>query len=105
MIANAADLIDISKDNLPVSSISVFLTGFVAEIEPVQNDNLFKIIKLNVTEFAGSSQGGPTGKTFYIKCKYLKSAIEFISKKNLDVPNSSIYRGFEPKWRLWYIES
>ncbi|CAG8768401.1 6082_t:CDS:1, partial [Funneliformis caledonium] len=28
---------------------------------------------LNVTEFAGSSQGGPTGRTFCIKCRYLKS--------------------------------
>ncbi|CAG8567048.1 4566_t:CDS:2 [Funneliformis caledonium] len=30
-------------------------------------------IKLNVTEFARSSQGGPTGRTFCIKCRYLKS--------------------------------
>ncbi|CAG8734127.1 1225_t:CDS:2 [Funneliformis caledonium] len=73
MIANATDLINISRDNLPISSISVFLTGFVAEMESVQSDNLFKIIKLNVTEFARSSQGGPIGRTFCIKCRYLKS--------------------------------
>ncbi|CAG8680052.1 11869_t:CDS:2 [Funneliformis caledonium] len=50
MTANAADLINIGRDNLPISSIS-----------------------LNITEFARSSQGRPTGRTFCIKCRYLKS--------------------------------
>ncbi|CAI2197805.1 17174_t:CDS:1, partial [Funneliformis geosporum] len=65
-MANAADLIDIAQDNLPISSIFVFLTGFIVEIKLTQSNNLFKIIKLNVTEFAGNPQSGPIGKTFIL---------------------------------------
>ena len=51
---------NLTQENLPPSSISVFLTGFVAE--KVQNENnLFKFIKLAVTEFVG---GVNTGKKF-----------------------------------------
>ena len=73
MIANTANLVDITQDKLPISSISIFLIGFVVEVEPDQNDSLFKVVKLNITEFAGSLQGRPTGKTFYTRCRYLKS--------------------------------
>ena len=53
---------NLTQENLPPSSISVFLTCFAAE--KVQNDNnLFKFIKLAVTEFVG---GVNTGKKFLI---------------------------------------
>ncbi|CAB5358364.1 unnamed protein product [Rhizophagus irregularis] len=49
--ANAGDLIEISKDNLPTSSVSVFITGFV--VDQVQNDdNIFRSIKIITSEFA-----------------------------------------------------
>ena len=56
-------------DNLPISSISVFLTGFVTE--QVQNDHnvLFKSIKITVTEFTRS---GSAREKFLVKCRYLK---------------------------------
>ena len=67
---------NLTQENLPPSSISVFLTCFAAE--KVQNENnLFKFIKLAVTEFVG---GVNTGKKFLIKCRYLKSD-ERINKK------------------------
>ncbi len=76
----------LTQENLPPSSISVFLTGFVAE--QVQNENnLFKFIKLAVTEFVG---GVNTGKKFLIKCRYLKSD-ERINKKIMKTrKNSSV---------------
>jgi len=77
---------NLTQENLPPSSISVFLTGFVAE--QVQNENnLFKFIKLAVTEFVGSVN---TGKKFLIKCRYLKSD-ERINKKMMKTrKNSSV---------------
>ena len=77
---------NLTQENLPPSSISVFLTGFVAE--QVQNENnLFKFIKLAVTEFVG---GVNTGKKFLIKCRYLKS--ERINKKIMKTrKNSSVF--------------
>jgi len=77
---------NLTQENLPPSSISVFLTGFVAE--QVQNENnLFKFIKLAVTEFVG---GVNTGKKFLIKCRYLKSD-ERINKKIMKTrKNSSV---------------
>ena len=76
MIANAGDLTEITKDNLPASSISVFITGFV--VDQAQNDdNIFKSIKIVTTEFVGGSN---LGKKFYIKCRYLKTD-ERIEKK------------------------
>ena len=76
MTANAGDLIEINQENLPISSISVFVTGFAAE--PVQSDdNLFKSIKIVVSEY---TRGGNSGKKFHIKCRYLKSD-ERIDKK------------------------
>ena len=42
----------LTKDNLPVSSISVFLIGYVTE-QVQDDDNLFKSIKLTVSEFVG----------------------------------------------------
>jgi len=47
MMANAGDHLDLMKDNLPVSSISVFLIGYVTE-QVQDDDNLFKSIKLTV---------------------------------------------------------
>jgi hypothetical protein len=68
MTANAGDIINITKDNLPASAISVFITGFI--VEQVQHDDdTFKSIKVVTTEYAGSNS---TGKKFYIRCKYLK---------------------------------
>ena len=53
-MANAGDLLNISQDDLPYSLVSVFLTRFVAEQVKNEND-LFKYIKLTVTEYAGGS--------------------------------------------------
>ena len=50
-MANAGDHLDLMKDNLPVSSISVFL-GYVTE-QVQDDDNLFKSIKLTISEFVG----------------------------------------------------
>lgn len=77
MTANAADhLTEITKDDLPASSISVFIIGFVAE--QVQNDDdIFKSMKVVTSEFVG---GNNAGKKFYIRCRYLKTD-ERIEKK------------------------
>ena len=56
MTANAGD-------HLTISSISVFLIGYVIR----QVDDLFKSIKLNVNEFVGKAD------KFNIKCRYLKA--------------------------------
>ena len=70
MTANAGD-------HLTISSISVFLIGYV--IRQVQDDDdLFKSIKLNVNEFVGKAD------KFNIKCRYLKmdERIDNKAKKN-----------------------
>jgi hypothetical protein len=86
MTANAGDLIDVTKDDLPVSSISVFVTGFV--VDPVQNEEEnFRSIKIVVTEFVG---GVNTGKKFYIKCRYLKTDERIEIKTNKLRKNSNI---------------
>ncbi|CAG8436486.1 1623_t:CDS:1 [Funneliformis caledonium] len=59
-------------------------------MESVQSDNLFKIIKLNVIEFARSSQGGPTERTFCIKCRYLKSDRQIKKKRTRIRKNSNL---------------
>ncbi|CAB4414360.1 unnamed protein product [Rhizophagus irregularis] len=82
--ANAGDLIEISKDNLPTSSVSVFITGFV--VDQVQNDdNIFKSIKIITSEFAGNN----TNK-FYIKCRYLKTDERIEKKATKMRKNSSV---------------
>ena len=68
MTANAGDHLNLTKDKLPISSISVFITGFVKEQVKVEN-NLFKYIKITVSEFVGG--GSNLGKKFVIKCRYL----------------------------------
>jgi hypothetical protein len=49
MTVNAGDLMELTQDNLPASSILVFIVGFVSE--EVQDDNTFKNIKIITTEF------------------------------------------------------
>lgn len=68
MTANAGDHLDLTKDNLPVSSISVFLIGYVTE-QVQDDDNLFKSIKLTVSEFVGDWS---MVNKFFVKCIYLK---------------------------------
>lgn len=85
MIANSGDLIEIAKENLPISSISVFITGFIAE--QVQSDNMFKSIKIAVTEFIGGSNAG---RKFYIKCRYMKSDERIDKKVSAARKNSSV---------------
>src|SRR3954447_5240944 len=77
MTANAGDLLNLPKDNLPVSSISGFITGFVKEQVKIEND-LFKYIKITVNEFVRG--GNNLGKKFVVKCRYL-IADERIDKK------------------------
>ena len=75
MTANAGD-------HLTISSISVFLIGYV--IRQVQDDdNLFKSIKLNVNEFVGK---GNVADKFNIKCWYLKAdeRIDNKAKKSIN---------------------
>ena len=61
MTASAGDYTELNQESLAISSISVFLTGFVSEQIQSDNNNLFKSIKLNVNEFTRS---GSTGKKF-----------------------------------------
>ena len=68
MTANAGDHLNLTKDTLPISSTSVFITGFVKEQVKVEN-NLFKYIKITASEFVGG--GSNLGKKFIIKCRYL----------------------------------
>ncbi|PKK62649.1 hypothetical protein RhiirC2_855528 [Rhizophagus irregularis] len=69
IFGDAGDHLNLTKDNLPISSISVFLIGYV--IRQVQdNDDLFKSIKLNVNEIVGK---GNVADKFNIKCRYLKA--------------------------------
>jgi len=85
MTVNAGDLIDIIPEKLPISSISVFVTGFAAESVQDDNDELFKSIRIIVTEFI---RNGGSGKKFHVKCRYLKSD-ERIHKKLTRVRKSS----------------
>jgi hypothetical protein len=75
--ASAGELINLTKSKLPVSSISIFVTGFVKESVNKEDDGLFNSIKVTVDEFMG---GGSTMKKFVIKCRYLKTD-ERIDKK------------------------
>lgn len=68
MTANAGELINLAKEKLPVSSISVFVTGFIKEQVKIEN-NLFKYFKITVSEFIGGNNN--LGKNFVIKCRYL----------------------------------
>ncbi|CAG8708418.1 1403_t:CDS:2, partial [Funneliformis caledonium] len=84
IVANSGDLIDMNQENLPISSISTFVMGFATE--PVQSDDeLFKSIKILVTEFIKDKS---SGKKFLIKCRYLKSD-ERIDKKLVRAKKSS----------------
>ena len=85
MTANAGDLMELNQDNLPASSITVIIIGFITE--DTQNDNTFKSIKVITNEFIG---GGSAGKKFSIKCRYLRSD-ERIDKKIIKIrKNSSV---------------
>ena len=79
MIANAGNLMKFNQDNLPASSITVFIMGFI--IEKTQNNNKFKRIKIITNEFIGK---GDTGRKFFIKCRYLRSD-ERIDKKIIKI--------------------
>ena len=68
MTANAGELINLAKEKLPISSISVFVTGFIKEQVKIEN-NLFKYFKITVSEFIGGNNN--LGKNFVIKCRYL----------------------------------
>src|ERR1043165_963480 len=83
MTANAGDLMELNQDNLPASSITVIITGFITE--DTQNDNTFKSIKVITNEFIG---GGSAGKKFSIKCRYLRSD-ERIDKKIIKIRKNS----------------
>src|ERR1044072_8411010 len=82
MTANAGDLMELNQDNLPASSITVIITGFITE--DTQNNNTFKSIKVITNEFIG---GGSAGKKF-IKCRYLRSD-ERIDKKIIKIKKNS----------------
>src|SRR6266540_4780120 len=85
MIANAGNLMELNQDNLPASSITVFIIGFV--IKEIQNDNKLKSIKVITNKFI---EKGSTGRKFSIKCRYLRSD-ERINKKIIKIrKNSSI---------------
>ena len=47
MTANAGDHLNLTKDTLPISSISVFITGFVKEQVKVENTYL-NILRLQL---------------------------------------------------------
>src|SRR6266542_3274377 len=84
MTANAGDLLTgLDHNNLPASSISVFISGIVAE--EIQSDNMFKYIKIVTTEFTGK---GSPGIKFNIKCRFLKSD-ERIDKKVIKTRKNS----------------
>jgi hypothetical protein len=87
MTANAGDLLaDLTRDTLPVSSISVFITGFVAgETGTIQSDNMFKYVNIATTEFTGK---GNAADKFNIKCRYLKTD-ERIDKKVIKTRKNS----------------
>src|SRR6266496_2113284 len=85
MTANAGDLTELTKDNLPASSISVFIIGFV--LEEVQDNNTFKSIKVVATEFIGKNRAG---KKFTVNCRYLKSDERIDNKVIKTRKNSSI---------------
>jgi hypothetical protein len=86
MTANAGDIINITKDNLPASAISVFITGFI--VEQVQHDDdTFKSIKVVTTEYAGSNSAG---KKFYIRCRYLKTDGRIENKVGKARKNSNV---------------
>src|SRR6266542_841410 len=86
MMANAGNHLDLTKDNLPVSLISVFLIGYVTE-QVQDDDNLFKSIKLTVSEFVG---GGSMANKFFIKCRYLKADERIDNKVKKIRKNSSV---------------
>ncbi len=56
MTANAGDIINLPKEKLPISAISVFVTGFVKE-QVKNDDGLFKSIKIITSEFVGGGAG------------------------------------------------
>ncbi len=75
----------LNQNNLPASSITVFITGFI--IEEIQNDNKFKIIKIITNEFI---EKNGTAKKFPIRCRYLRSD-KRIDKKVIKIrKNSSV---------------
>jgi len=85
MIANAGNLMKFNQDNLPASSITVFITGFI--IEEIQNDNKFKSIKVITNEFIEKDD---IAKKFPIRCRNLRSD-ERIDKKVIKIrKNSSV---------------
>ncbi|CAI2166009.1 11712_t:CDS:2 [Funneliformis geosporum] len=76
--------LELDQNHLPISSISVFITGFA--IESVQNEDImFKSIKILVNEF---TKGTSSRKKFQIKYRYLKSD-ERINKKLIKTRRSS----------------
>ena len=87
MTANSGDLFtELTRDSLPASSMSVFITGFVST-EEVQTNKLFKYIKVIVNEFTGK---GSTGNKFNIKCRYLQTDIRIDKKVNKTKKNSNV---------------
>src|SRR6266542_530802 len=85
MIANTSDLMKLNQNNLPASSITVFIIEFI--MEEIQNNNKFKNIKIITNKFI---KKGDIRRKFSIKCRYLKSD-ERIDKKIIKIrKNSSI---------------
>jgi|SRR6266542_3031841 len=85
MIANAGDLMELNQNNLPASSITVFIMRFITE--EIQNDNKFKSIKIITNKFI---KKGDTAKKFPIRCRYLRSNKK-IDKKVIKIrKNSSV---------------
>ncbi|CAG8531486.1 6123_t:CDS:2 [Funneliformis caledonium] len=66
-----------------ITGLSVFITGFITKT--VKIDNLFKTIKITVTEYIGK---GSAGNNFIITCRYLKSD-ERIDKKVIKTRKNS----------------
>jgi len=82
---NVDDLIDINSEKLSINSISIFIISFATESVQDDDDELFKSIKIVITEFI-RNEG--SGKKFHVKCRYLKSD-ERIHKKFTKVRKSS----------------
>ncbi len=74
----------LNQDNLPTSSITVFIIEFV--MKEIQNNNKFKSIKIITNEFIGK---GGIGRKFSIKYRYLRSD-ERIDKKIIKIRKNSI---------------
>ena len=83
MIVNANNLIKLNQNNLPASSITVFIMEFI--IKETQNDNKFKSIKIITNKFI---EKGDIAKKFPIRCRYLRSD-KRIDKKVIKIKKNS----------------